>query len=122
MIPATLEPKILENGPEPEFLRNFEPSLELNLPTVFSSWDWLLFSSWDWLSIYKVYVYMTFFYLKLNPDIVPIIRFWDSPIIKVTIYVCRLYSTFYTNCQSDKWHYVFLVLPLFSILNFQVAR
>jgi hypothetical protein len=26
MIPATPEPKIPENGPEPEFRRNFEPS------------------------------------------------------------------------------------------------
>jgi hypothetical protein len=28
MIPATSGPKITENGPEPEFFRNFEPSTE----------------------------------------------------------------------------------------------
>ena len=85
---------------------------------MFSSWEGLLFSSWDWLSMYKVYVCMTF-YPRLNPDIVPIIRFWDSPNIVVTIYVCRMYSTFLH--KLSKWQYV-LVLPLFSILNFQIAR
>jgi hypothetical protein len=54
------------------------------------------------------------FYPKLNPDIVPIIiRFWDSPNIEVTIYVCRIYSTFiYTNCQSDNMYWLCLCSPL----------
>jgi hypothetical protein len=40
MIPATPEPKIPENGPEPEFrpefLRNFEPSLKAEAMAIFA--------------------------------------------------------------------------------------
>jgi hypothetical protein len=38
MILATLRPKILENGPEPEFLRNFEPNLDVYIVDFIDVW------------------------------------------------------------------------------------
>ena len=66
--------------------------------------------------MYKVYVYMTF-YPRLNPDIVPIIRFWDSPNIVVTIYVCRMYSTFFTQIVK-----VTICTCVAFVLHFQTSK